>query len=353
MTSRLKLSLSAVLTVLLTSASATAATVYIADGSAGQIIVVDADTGAVERKITGLEAIHGLSGASGVRYLVAGSYSEVPATETLALAKPEGVSEDEHAAHHAKPAAGAMPKDAAISILTILDAKSGEALRRIEVPGAVHHTAVSPDGRYAAATHPSGDGISIIDLEKLAFKAFVPTGSMPNYVVFSRDSGSVFVTNSGNNTISEVDIEQGFVRRNLLVGSSPEHVVISGDGAKLYVADADIGKIHEIGVSDGSILRSFEIGGELHGLDLSDEGNTLFVSGKGDDKLVAIDLHSGATRNVSLSPAPYHLTTIDGTGKIYVSSGDEPKIWIINQIDLAVIGEIAVSGEGHQMVVLP
>ena len=120
MTSPLKLSLSAILAVLLTSASATAATVYIADGSADQIIVVDTDTGTVERKITGLDAIHGLSGAPGVRYLVAGSYSEVEGTEATALAKPEGVSEDEHAAHHAKPAAGAMPKDAAISILTIL-----------------------------------------------------------------------------------------------------------------------------------------------------------------------------------------------------------------------------------------
>ncbi|KGF71126.1 hypothetical protein LL06_01775 [Hoeflea sp. BAL378] len=353
MTSPLKLSLSAILAVLLTSASATAATVYIADGSADQIIVVDTDTGTVERRITGLDAIHGLSGAPGVRYLVAGSYSEVEGTEATALAKPEGVSEDEHAAHHAKPAAGAMPKDAAISILTILDAKSGEILRRIEVPGAVHHTAVSPDGRYAAATHPSGDGISIIDLETLVFKAFVPTGSAPNYAVFSEDSASVFVTNSGNGTISEVDVEKGFVRRNLLVGTAPEHVVISDDGATLYVADADIGKIHEIAVSDGAILRSFEIGGELHGLDLSDDGSTLFVSGKSEDKLVAIDLQSGAMRTASLSPAPYHLTTIDGTGKIYVSSRDEPKIWIINQIDLAVIGEIAVSGEGHQMVVLP
>ena len=353
MTSPLKLALSAALTVLLTSASAMAATVYIADGSADQIIVVDADTGRIERNITGLEAIHGLSGAPGVRYLAAGSYSEVAATEVLKLAKPEGVSDDEHAAHHAKPEVGAMPKDAAISILSILDAKSGEILRRIEVPGAVHHTAVSPDGRYVAATHPSGDGISIIDLEKLVFKAFLPTGLAPNYVVFSRDSGSVFVTNSGNGTISEVDIDKGFVKRNMLAGETPEHVVISVDGTILYVADADIGKVHEVGVSDGTILRTFDIGGELHGLDLSDDGNTLFVSGKSEDKLVAIDLRSDVMRTVSLSPAPYHLTTIDGTDKIYVSSRDEPKIWIISQIDLAVIGEIAVSGEGHQMVVLP
>jgi DNA-binding beta-propeller fold protein YncE/YHS domain-containing protein len=350
---QMKSAISVFLTVLLSSTTTMATTVYIPDGSAGEVIVVDADTGAVKQRITGLEAIHGLAGSPGVKYLVAGSYSEISKTEAEAIAKPEGVSQDEHAAHHAKPAAGAMPKNAAISILTILDAQSGEAVRRIEVPGAVHHTAVSPDGRYAVATHPSADGISIIDLEQLAFKAFVATGSAPNYAVFAADGESVFVTNAGNGTISEVDVGKGFVRRNFLSGEAPEHIVISGDGARLYVADADVGKVREIATSDGSVLRSFEIGGELHGLDLSDDENTLFVSGKGDDKLASIDLRSDAMQTVSLSPAPYHLTTIDGTGKIYVSSRDEPSIWILNQTDLAVTGEIAISGEGHQMVVLP
>jgi hypothetical protein len=43
---------------------------------------------------------------------------------------------------------------------------TGEILRRIEVPGAASGYRRSPDGRFAA-THPSSDGISVIDLEKL------------------------------------------------------------------------------------------------------------------------------------------------------------------------------------------
>ena len=246
-----------------------------------------------------------------------------------------------------------MPADAPVSILTIVDAQSGEVVRRIEVPGAVHHVAMSPDGRLAVATHPTTDGISIIDLDTLSFRTFVPTGPSPNYAVFAPDGGSVFVTNADNGTVSEVDVAKGFVRRNILAGESPEHIVISRDGTQLYVADVYVGKVHEVSVVAGEVVRSFPIGGEIHGLGLSADSETLFVSGKGEDKLVAVDMQTGNRKSATLAPAPYHLATIDGAGTLYVSSREEPKVWIVDQADLAVRGEIAVSGEGHQMVVLP
>lgn len=333
--------------------AAQAVTVFIPEGSGDQILMVDAVTGQVIGRIEGLEAVHGLAGAAGLPYLIAGSYAEITADEAASIPNPEGVTADEHAAHHAKPAAGAMPEDAGRSILTVLDAESGSVVRRIEVPGAVHHTAISSDGRLATATHPAGDGISLIDLETLSFKAFIPTGSMPNYAIFSLDGGTIYVSNTGNGTISEVDVAKGIVMRNILAGEGPEHIVLSSDGGTLYAVDADAGQVHEIALSSGAILRSFQIGGELHGMDLSEDGATLFVSGKGENKIVAVDLASGSVRSAPLEPAPYHLTTVTGTGKIYVSSRDEPKVWVVDPATLTATAEIAVVGEGHQMVVLP
>lgn len=330
-----------------------ATTVYIPEGSAGEILVVDADTGTIKSRWTGFEAVHGLAGAPGARYIVAGSYSEVPRDEAEAPAKPAGLPQNEHEAHHAGKPANDMPKDAEISILTIIEADTGEVVRRMEVPGAVHHVAMSPNGRYAVTTHPTMDGVSIIDLDTLAFKAFVPTGSTPNYAVFAPEGKSVFVTNADNGTVSEVDVEKAFVRRNILSGETPEHIVISNDGKRLYVADAYAGKVHEVDISDGKISRTLEIGGEIHGLDLSDDNAMLFVSGKGDDKLVAVDLNTGGQNAAALAPAPYHMATITGTDKLYVSSREDPKVWIVGQANLSTIGEIPVSGEGHQMVVLP
>lgn len=79
----------------------------------------------------------------------------------------------------------------------------------------------------------------------------------------------------------------------------------------------------------------------------------LFVSGRGENKLVAVDLKSGNTRSTSLGPGPYHLAAIRGAGKLYVSSSEEPKVWVVDQESLKPSGEVAIQGEGHQMLGLP
>ncbi len=321
--------------------------VFVPEGSANTVRIVDAVTGETIKRITGLEAVHGLSGAPGVPYLVAGSYAETDRAAIADLTQPEGVSKDEHAAHHAKPAD--KPTGPSEAGLSILDAASGEILRRVEVPGAVHHTAVSPDGRFAVATHPSGDGISVVDLMTFTLTAFVPTGSLPNYAAFGSDPGVVYVSNAGNGTISEVDLGLGIVRRNMIAGDAPEHLAIDPDRAMLYAADADAGEVLELSLKDGAVTRRFTIGGALHGLDLSDDQTTLFVAGRGEDKIASIALPAGDVAFAPLSPEPYHLTNIPGTGMLYVSSRAEPKVWIVDAATLTATGDIAIEGEGHQM----
>lgn len=340
----------AVVGVLAAFGGAQAATVYIPQGSAGEVLLVDTETDTAIGRLTGLPDIHGLGGVPGGRYLVAGSFAEGVPEGASAVAKPEGVSATDHAAHHG----GAAPSEApAVSILTVIDRAGGSAARRLEVPGAVHHVAVSPDGRYAIATHPNNDGVSIVDLTGLSVRGFVRTGPVPNYAAFSPDGSAVYISNSGNGTVSEIGTDGWDVRRNLPAGESPEHLVVSPDARNLYVANVDAGTVTEITLDAGGVARTIAIGGELHGLDVSDDGGTLFVSGRGENKLVAVDLKSGATHTGWPGLSPYHLTVIPGTGKLYVSSRDEPKVWVIDQASLMALGVIALRGEGHQMVVMP
>lgn len=122
--------------IISTAMSSAQPIVFVPEGSANTVLMINADTGETIKSITGLEAVHGLSGAPGVPYLVAGSNTETDREAIAETAQPEGVSADEHAAHHAKPAAKPIgPADAGISILSVLDVASGEIVRRIEVPG--------------------------------------------------------------------------------------------------------------------------------------------------------------------------------------------------------------------------
>ena len=327
--------------------------VYVPLGGDAKIVVVDAATDKIVGTISGVEAVHGLAKSPDGRFLIAGSYDERKKSGAV-VAKPAGVSEDEHAAHHAAPKPGsAISVGDVVSTLSIIQTADGTISRRIDVPGAVHHVSASPDGRFVIVTHPNEGTVSVIDLSSYNVVTSISTGPLPNYAVFSPDSKHVYVSNAGNGTISEVDTARWIVRRNFVVGDSPEHMVLSRDGDRLYVADVNTGIASEILTKDGSIARTFEIGGSLHGIALSKTEQSLFVSALDSDKLVAINLKTGEMRDAPLSPAPYHAATIGNTGKLYVSSADNPVIWVIDDETLVVQGEISIGGKAHQMVMSP
>lgn len=326
--------------------------VYIPLGGNGEIAVVDTVTDTVAAKIPGVPAVHGLAGTPDGRFLIAGSFDERD-PGTAAPQRPSGVSEDDHASHHAAPPPGAGNQGAKISTVSIVDRSRATVVRRIDVPGAVHHVAVSPEGRFAAVTRPRQGGISVIDLSSYQVVASIPTGPLANYAAFSPDSETLYVSNAGNDTVSAVDTDRWIVKWNVVVGTSPEHLVLSADAARLLVNNVDDGTVSIVDTTTQKVESTLAVGGKLHGIDLGDDGETLFVAALEENLLVAIDLRTGNSRNNRLAPAPYHLAIIHGTEKLYVSSGDEPKLWVVDAKSLQVIGEIAVGGKGHQMVQQP
>ncbi|MDH5206471.1 MAG: hypothetical protein OEY75_00115 [Hylemonella sp.] len=140
--------------------------------------------------------------------------------------------------------------------------------------------------------------------------------------------------------------------RSLESGASPGHLVFSADEKTIFVTNDRIGTVSAVSVQGGKVTRSYKIGKGVHGLDLGDDGTTLFVSSRRDDRLVALDTVSGEQRALTLSPEPYHLDKIPGTGKVYVSSSKAPKIWVVDQKTFSVTDTIELpGGEGHQIAV--
>ncbi len=130
-------------------AAAAEVLVYVPLGSAGEVLVIDAATDAVVGRIPEVPDSHGLGATPDGRFLIAGSFAETTPGESEIPPKPAGMSESEHQAHHRKPGAAIGKAPEAVSFLSIIRAQDGSIVRRIEVPGAVHHVAVTPDGRYA------------------------------------------------------------------------------------------------------------------------------------------------------------------------------------------------------------
>lgn len=305
-----------------------ATVVYVPLGSGNQVIKIDAETGQVMASYPGVKNPHGLVATPDGEYLIAGSLKETP------------------------PKSG-QDKNAPNSELAIIHPAHGHVMSTIPVTGMTHHQAITPDGRYVLSSHMTRSNVSVLDMEENAIVKTIETGRSPNYIVVLENGKYAYVTNTGSNTISEIDLSSWTVSRTLESGPGPHHAVLSGDNKTLYVANPNAGKVTAVSVSTGKITNTWKLGKDLHGLDIGDDGYTLFVSSKKDNKLVALNTKTGDVSEIKLSPAPYHLNTITGTGKVYVSSRKQPLIWVVDQKTLKVVNEIKLpAGEGHQMAIV-
>lgn len=306
--------------------AATAAPIaYIPLGTANEVIAVDTATDRIIAHYPGVLNPHGLVATPDGEYLVAGSLTETPL--------PPGAAAD-------------TPN----SKLYLIHPDHGHVMSEIPVAGWTHHEAITPDGRYVISTHPTRGGVSVVDLTASRVVKTIKTGATPNYTIVTRDGKRAYVSNSGDGNVSEIDLGTWTVTRTLDAGPAPEHLVFAPDERTIYVANDRGGTVSAVGVDSGKVERSYKIGTRVHGLDIGDDGTTLFVSNRADDRLVAVDIRSGEQRAITLSPAPYHLDRIPGTGKIYVSSSKEPKIWVVDQKRFEVTGTIELpAGAGHQI----
>lgn len=303
-------------------------TVYIPLGSGNQVIKVDAATDEITATYSGVDNPHGLVATPDGEYVIAGSLNETPLKKGQAEDTPNSKLFFIHPAH-------------------------GHVMSTIPVAGWSHHQAITSDGKYVLSTHAMRGAVSVVDLENNKVIKYVKTGPVPNYTLITKDNKRAFVSNTGNNTISEIDLSKWTVNRQLESGPAPEHLAFSADQKTIFVSNPRAGNVSAISVKTGIIIKTFKVGKSVHGLDIGDDGKTLFVSSKKENKLVAIDTVTNTKRELTLSPAPYHLNTIRNTGKVYVSSRNKPIIWVVDQKTLKVVNTIELpAGEAHQMSVV-
>lgn len=299
--------------------------VYTPLGKANQIVAIDTATSQVIATIPGVANSHGLVAVPDGEYLIAGSLDEMPI----------------------KPG---DPKDKPNSLLYLVHPEHGHVMSTISVSGGTHHQAITPNGRYVISTHPSRGYVSVVDLKQNKLIKTIPTGKGPNYALVTKDGQSAYVSNTGDNNISQINLQTLKVVRDLEGGVMPTHLVFSKDESYLYAANPGLGAVAVTAVNTGEIVDEYNIGQKVHGLDISHDGTKLFVTSIKDEILVSIDTKSGDKQVMKLSPAPYHLNTIPGTDKVYVSSRTKPIIWVIDQNQFKVVDTIQLpAGEAHQM----
>lgn len=317
-------------------------------GEAGKIEIIDTATNAIVAQIDGLEEAHGLAVTPDGRHLIVASLTE--RDEDAAVKRPDGVSAEDHAAHHGGEKAS--PDDAALGTAAVIDLQTGAMIRQLDVPGGVHHVAVSPDGRFAVLTHPGLASVSAIDLETYKVNTSILVGDDPNYAAFTADGTELLVSVAGEDQIVFVNVASWQMTARLSVGAVPEHLALTRDG-RLVVNLTGDEAVAIVDLAAKIVSAVHTLGGALHGIDVSDDGTAAIVSLMDLDKIARVRLVDGVTTFRDLAPAPYHVTAMPGSAKTFVSSAAAPGLTVIDERDLLIMDRIATSGIGHQMVPLP
>ena len=321
---------------------------YVVTGDSNELIMVDLNTNRIVGRIGELENAHGLSGHPRSEYLVAGSMSS---GQTKVPGKPTAVSKEEHEAHHSiSTNSGVKEQKSAVSIV---HPKHGHVMRRVTVAGITHHTAVAPNGRWAAAVHTQIGKVSIIDLEAMNVTQTIKVGQVPNYAVIDEDGKTIYVSNAGSGNVSVIQTNHWMVTNTIKVGMGPEHMAISSDGQALFVLNVVEGSVSVVDLASARSIRTIKVGKSPHGISPSSDGHWLFVSNKGSNSVTRISLNDYTATTVPLSPAPYHLEYVTSVDRVYVSSRKKPLIWVLDPETLKVISQIEFKkGVAHQMVVM-
>jgi hypothetical protein len=288
-------------------------------------------------RVDGVENPHGLAVAPGRGLLVIGSLSQTERADAAQVEKPAEMDAAAHDAHHG----GAPAGTGTVSIVTLAGIADHAAVARVEVPGMVHHVEVDAAERYAVATHPGLEGVSIIDLEDLSVRGPVRTGPEPEYAVFDPEAGVFLVSNAGNGTISRLDAARGIVLSNLPLEAGPKHMDLAPDGT-VAAALADEGAVALI--SDGAVA-SLEIGGTLHGVQIGADAVTVAATER--DVVVRVDRKTGARLERSPGAEPYHVAR--GGPGLLVSSSAAPLLWQLDPQTLETTARVETDGTVHQI----
>jgi YVTN family beta-propeller protein len=184
--------------------------------------------------------------------------------------------------------------------VTLIDLKTMEAYRHVQVVAGPHEAAVSPDGRSVVVTNynkqgagqqktlsvialPGGDTIKTIDLGE--YRA-------PHDVRWV-DATHVVTTAEGSQALLLVNITTGAVERTFKTDLAVSHMLaLSTDRTRLYCSNMRDGSISVFDFTTGKKIKDIKAGKECEGVGVTPDGRWVWAGNRAEDTISVIDTRS-------------------------------------------------------------
>jgi YVTN family beta-propeller protein len=240
----------------------------------------------------------------------------------------------------------------------IIDAKTLELVKVINVDIAPEHFAFSPDSRWYYQGNPEGDSISVIDMVSLTKIKTIPGLVEPLNTVFLPDGSKAYVGNYGAHWGAVIDVRRHELIKKIQIAPvpgvarlDPEKYLgeikginipqITNDGKFLYAADTDLGVVAKIDPREDKVVKVIRVGKEPWRPYLSHDGNYLITPNNGDQTISIVDLR--ADKVVATLEAGENMTGVNfGAGKAFVISSTSGFVYVYDMKTLRPAGRIKI-----------
>ena len=118
--------------------------------------------------------------------------------------------------------------------VSVIDAKSGELVKAIEIGGRPRGIGFSPDRTHVYVALGDDNAIAVIDTATLAVVEKIPAGSDPEAFAV-HPNGHIYLSNEDEGEASVLNPENGEILAQIKVGIEPEGVAIGPDASHVYV----------------------------------------------------------------------------------------------------------------------
>src|SRR5438876_4968672 len=240
----------------------------------------------------------------------------------------------------------------------IIDARTLELVKVINVDIAPEHLAFSPDSRWYYQGNPQGDSISVIDMVSLSKIKTIPGFVEPLNTTFLPDGSKAYVGNYGAHWVGVIDVRRHELLKKIQIAEVPgvakldpakylgeikgiNIAQITNDGKLLYAADSDLGVVGVIDPREDKVIKTIRVGKDPWRIYMSHDGKYAITPNNGDETISIIDLQ--ANKVAATLEAGANMTGVNfAAGKAFVISSTGGFVYVYDMKSLRPRGRLKI-----------
>lgn len=243
------------------------------------------------------------------------------------------------------------------SEVIVFDTTARRVVRRIANVSSVHGVLVIPElGRiYASAT--GTNEVVAIDETTFQIVARMPGGTYPDGLAYAPDAHKVYVSDEHGGTDTVIDVRKNARVATVQIGGVVGNTQYDAASHHIFISAESAGALVEVDPATDTVVRSLPVPGakENHGLLIDATSHRAFVACPGNDRLIVIDLQTGALlAQLSVAKDPDVLALDPQSARLYVAGeSGEVSEFDVSSDHISKIGQSLVARNAHVVAVDP